>query len=294
MKIPCSELATSIKHDLIKKVSDLKKRGVTPKLVAILVGSEAEQLSFVSIKKKVAKELGITFEFVHIHKVPSFLEFASTLKQLAHQPDTTGVIIQLPLPARLQSDTLYNYIPAIKDIEGHRPKSPHLPPLGLVVLHILKYISQPSTATMPAYPNPTEDKQLFKQELKHKKIVLVGRGVTGGSAISKALQEFRINFININSGTFDPRQYYQEADIIITSVGKKILDASMVKKGVSLINTGLRKDQSKLKGDYDEEEMKQIADWYTQTPHGTGPLDVLYLYKNLIDAAYLQLSDSSK
>ncbi len=291
MKIPCSDLATSMKRDLVKKVADLKKKGVTPKLVAILIGSEADQLSFVAIKKRVAKELGITFEFVHIEKAPSFLEFASQLKELAHRPDTTGVIIQLPLPARLQSDTLYNYIPAVKDIEGHRPKSPHLPPLGLVVLHLLKFISRPTTSTAVSYPSPTEDKLTFKQELKHKKIVLVGRGVTGGSAILRALQEFRINFISVNSGTFDPHQYYREADIIITSVGKKIFDGTSLKKGVSLINTGLRKENGKLLGDYDEDEVKQIAGWYTQTPHGTGPLDVLYLYKNLLDAAYLQLSD---
>ena len=291
MKIPCSELATSMKRDLVKKVADLKKKGVTPKLIAILIGSEADQLSFVAIKKRVAKELGISFEFVHIAKAPSFLEFASQLKELAHRPDTTGVIIQLPLPARLQSDTLYNYIPAVKDIEGRRPKSPHLPPLGLVVLHLLKFISRPTTSTTISYPSPTEDKLAFKQELKHKKIVLVGRGVTGGSAISRALQEFRINFINVNSGTFDPHQYYREADIIITSVGKKVIDGASIKKGVSLINTGLRKENTKLLGDYDEDEVKHIAGWYTQTPHGTGPLDVLYLYKNLLDAAYLQLSD---
>lgn len=291
MKIPCSELATSIKQDLKKKVADLKQQGVTPKLVAILVGTEAEQLSFVAIKKKVARELGVVFEFVHIHAAPSFLEFAAMLREYSHRPDTTGVIIQLPLPARLQSDTLYNYIPAVKDIEGHRQKSPHLPPLGLAVVHLLKFIARPTPSASLGYPLIAEDKQLFKQELKHKRIVLVGRGVTGGSAISKALQSFRINFINVNSGTFDPEQYYREADIIITSVGKKVLDSSMLKKGVVLINTGLRKVAEKLKGDYDEEEVKHIAHWYTQTPNGTGPLDVLYLYKNLIDAAYLQLTD---
>jgi len=51
---------------------------------------------------------------------------------------------------------------------------------------------------------------------------------------------------------------------------------------------GLRKEQGKLKGDYEEKEIKEIASYYTPTPGGIGPIDVIYLYKNLVDAAKLQ------
>lgn len=289
MKIPCSDIATSLKSDLKKRVSDLKKRGAVPKLVTVLIGTAADQLSFVAIKKKVAKEIGVDFEFAHFKKCPSFLEFAAQLRELAHKPSTTGVIIQLPLPSRLQSDTLYNYIPSVKDLEGHRTKSPHLPPLGLAVISLLKFVANPHNHKKSVYPDQLNDKNLFKQLLKHKKIVLVGSGITGGHPIAQTLHDFRIGFINVNSRTNDPDQYYNEADIIITSVGKKVLEPKMLKKGVVLINTGLRKVGSKLRGDYNEDEVKNIASWYTQTPNGTGPLDVLFLYKNLINAATLQL-----
>ena len=62
----------------------------------------------------------------------------------------------------------------------------------------------------------------------------------------------------------------------------------MLKPGVILINVGLRKEQGKLKGDYEEKEIKEIASYYTPTPGGIGPIDVIYLYKNLVDAAKLQ------
>lgn len=288
MKIPCSEIAVSLKSDLKKKVTELKKSGSTPKLVTILIGTAADQLSFVSIKKKVAKEIGIEFELIHFKKCPAFLEFATKLRDIAHKPDTTGVIIQLPLPSHLQSDTLYNYVPPAKEIEGHRQKSPHLPPLGLAVISLLKFVANPHGHKNAMYPDRINDKLLFKQHLKHKKIVLVGSGVTGGHPIAQALQEFRVNFINVNSRTFDSDQYYREADIIITAVGKKIINPTMLKKGVVLINAGLHKDGAKLRGDYHEEEIKNIASWYTQTPNGTGPLDVLFLFKNLVDAAIIQ------
>ena len=172
MKIPCSDIATSLKADLKKKVSDLKKRGATPKLVTVLIGTAADQLSFVAIKKKVAKEIGVEFEFAHFKKCPSFLEFATQLRELAYRPSTTGVIIQLPLPSRLQSDTLYNYIPSVKDLEGHRTKSPHLPPLGLAVISLLKFVANPHGHKKSIYPDQFNDKNLFKQSLKHKKIVI--------------------------------------------------------------------------------------------------------------------------
>ena len=62
----------------------------------------------------------------------------------------------------------------------------------------------------------------------------------------------------------------------------------MLKPGVILINAGLRKENGKLRGDYEEKEIKNIASYYTPTPGGVGPIDVTYLYRNLVDAAKLQ------
>ena len=94
--------------------------------------------------------------------------------------------------------------------------------------------------------------------------------------------------MNINSQTPQPEEYYREADVIVPAVGKKILTPDMLKPGVILINVGVRKEEGKLKGDYDEKEVEPIAGSYTATPGGVGPLDVLYLYKNLVDAAKMQ------
>ena len=74
----------------------------------------------------------------------------------------------------------------------------------------------------------------------------------------------------------------------MTAVGKKILTPDVLKPEVILINVGLRRENNKLKGDYDEKEIKEIASFYSSTPGGIGPVDVLYLYKNLIEAAKLQ------
>ncbi len=288
MKIPCQEITESIKKNLIKRVKALKKKKKTPKLLTILIGESPAQLSFVAIKQRTAKEIGIKFEFLHLKETPEFLDFANLLKQKSSDKEITGIIIQQPLPSKLFTETLYNFINPLKEIEGHQNKTTYLPPLGLAVLTALKYVYQHGKISDHLIIDSRSDAVFFKNVLKHKRVVLVGRGITGGQPIGKTLSFFRINYINVNSITTDPDQYYKEADVIIIAVGKKVLTANNIKPGVILINAGLRRDKGKLKGDYDEDEIKNIASYYSTTPKGIGPIDVLYLYKNLIDSAEKQ------
>jgi len=92
----------------------------------------------------------------------------------------------------------------------------------------------------------------------------------------------------VGSTTPEPEVYIKEADVVITAVGKKIIDPGLLKPGVVLINVGLRRENGKLRGDYEESEIRDIASLYTPTPGGIGPIDVLYLFRNLIEAARIQ------
>lgn len=289
MIVPCSEIREFIVNDLKNKVKILSEEGIYPRLVTLHVGDSEEQISYVRIKEKTAEELGITFEYIHIPKAPPLFKFMQLLKEHCMSPSVTGIIIQQPLPPRLQSDTIYNFIPQPKEIEGHRAKSPHIAPLGQAVLSALKYIYIKQDISEHLYPNLQDDPSQFKSLFKSKKIVLLGNGLTGGKPIGDTLTQFKINYININSQTPNPQEYIEQADIIISAVGKKVLDPQLLKKDVVLLNVGLHKDGKTLVGDYDESEIKDIASWYTPTPGGLGPIDVLYLYKNLIDAARMKV-----
>ncbi len=287
MEIPGKIIAASIEKALKKEIKKLRKK--TPlRLTAFLVGNAADQLSYVKIKAKTAKRLGIGFELIHLKTTPSFEVFMRKIKEKSQNPKTTAIIIQQPLPAQLSTESIYEYIPSLKEIEGHKRKSLFLPPIGLAVLTVLKYIYAKARSESELVVDIATEKSLFKKLFRNKRLILIGRGITGGRPIGKTLTEARINFININSQTSDPSSYYKEADAIITAVGKKIITSDMLKRGISLINVGLRREGSKLKGDYDERDVKEIAGYYTTTPGGIGPIDVLYLYKNLIEAAKLQ------
>jgi methylenetetrahydrofolate dehydrogenase (NADP+)/methenyltetrahydrofolate cyclohydrolase len=285
MIIPCEKIALNLKRNLVKRVKKLKKRGVGLKIATIFVGTSKEQLSFIASKRKIGEKLGVKFELIHFKDAPRFDKFIRTIKNVSENPENKGVIIQQPLPARLYTETLYEFIPLEKEIESHKNKSPYIAPIGLAVLTLLKYVFYDKKISDKLVIDEKKDANIFKQALKHKKIVLIGRGKTGGTPIGRTLSQFKINYININSQTPSPETYYQEADVIISAVGKKVLNATMLKPGVSLINIGLRRENGKLKGDYDEKDIKKIAGCYTTTPKGAGPIDVLYLYKNLIDAS---------
>lgn len=257
-------------------------------LTVFLIGSSPEQLSFVKIKSNMAKALKVNFKLIHLTKTPNFIDFANLLKKEVDDKNVTGIIIQQPLPAQLSTDSIYDYIPRTKEIEGHRKKSEFIFPLGLAVMTIIKYVYDGKKKNDSLFVDLKRDRLLFKKILKGKKIIVVGRGITGGKPIGKTLGDLNINYINTNSLTINPESYYITADLIITAVGKKVIEPAMLKPGVILINAGVRKENGKLKGDYEEKEIKNIASFYTPTPGGSGPIDVVYLYKNLIDAAKMQ------
>ncbi|QQS43508.1 bifunctional 5,10-methylenetetrahydrofolate dehydrogenase/5,10-methenyltetrahydrofolate cyclohydrolase [Candidatus Roizmanbacteria bacterium] len=288
MNIPCGEIAQHLQEELIQRVQSLKNSGISPKLVTILVGSEPEQLSFVNIKKRTGEKIGVEFELVHLAEEPSAEDFKRIVSEKARDPKTTGIIIQHPFPESYNTKEIYQLIPPKKEIEGHHPESTFHFPLSIAVLSGLKYIIAREAGENNPHEvmvNFSEDKDSFYQFLQNKNIVIAGRGITGGAPIAKALEDIGVSFTVAHSQTPDPQEAYKSADIIITATGRKIITPSDLREGVILLNVGLRKENGKLKGDYDEEEIRNIASYYTQTPGGLGPLDVLYLFKNVIEAA---------
>lgn len=288
MLINGTHIAQVLEKSLKKEFKAIIKRKKSIKLVVFLIGTSPEQISFVSIKKKLAKQLGVVFEFIHLKTTPPFEKFVRMIKEKSRDPKTTGIIIQQPLPSQLNTDSIYDFISLEKEIEGHRRKTTFFSPLGLATMTLLKYVYIHPKIDSHLLIDIKKDLNQIKKATKHKKVVIIGRGITGGRPIGKTLADSKINYVGINSQTPNPEEYCKEADIIITAVGKKIINPLMLKQGVILINIGMRKEKTKLLGDYDEKEIKQIAGYYTPTPGGIGPLDVLYLFKNLLDAARMQ------
>ncbi|MFH1833253.1 MAG: bifunctional 5,10-methylenetetrahydrofolate dehydrogenase/5,10-methenyltetrahydrofolate cyclohydrolase [Candidatus Levyibacteriota bacterium] len=127
----------------------------------------------------------------------------------------------------------------------------------------------------------------FKEWLKSKRIVVIGKGKTGGGPTIQMLKKMGVELQIIDSKTQNPKDFTKSADIIISTVGKpNILKPEMIKKGIILISVGQHKGiDGKFHGDYEENEIKNIASFYTPTPGGIGPVNVAMLLENLVTAA---------
>lgn len=288
MKIPAKSIAAKIEASLKKDIHELKHHGVSPYLVDFLIGNSQELIAICDLKKKQAQKLGIKYECIHKTNIPIFEKFAQLLKEQAARSEVTGITIQQPLPPQLQTDSIYKYIPVNKEIEGHVNKSPFLPPIGMAVLSVLKYIYSENDKNKFDTVVIDSDGPNLRKILKHKRIVLVGRGITGGQPIGKTLSQLKINYLSLNSGTHEPEQYYCEADILITAVGKNIITRQCLKPGVAILNFGLHTEGGIVLGDYKEEEVSHLASYYTSPATILTTLEILYLYKNLIDSAKKQ------
>jgi len=287
MLIPCKKIAQEIENNLRSRTTKLRSHGSIPKLVTILLGTAPEQLSFVNIKKRLAKKIGIEFEFVHIAKVPTFDRFLKKLDFIAGNMRTTGIIVQHPLPAGYDHDKIYAHMSVSQDIEGHKPGSPFVFPLALSALTGLKYVCNQTdgdTDISHSIVQFKKDAPFFAKHLRGKQVVIAGRGATGGGPIAMAFDKIGIDYLITHSQTLDSDSIYKRADVIITATGNHIITSKNIKQGAILLNVGLRKKDGKLRGDYEEEDIKHKALWYNKTPGGLGPIDVLYLYSNLLDS----------
>jgi len=290
MIIPCDDIASKLEQRLAQETELLKKQGMMPKLVTVLLGTSPEQLSFVRIKQKKANAIGIDFDFVNMSKVPSFPDFLAFLQKKIHDQTTTGMIVQHPLPVGYDLKKMYAVFPLEKEIEGHLSKTFFQFPLSLSVLTGIKYVFSKDKSPETAIVDYSGDKTFFSKHLSNKNIVIAGKGPTGGKPIARTMDDLGISYTVVDSQTKDSDSIYRTADIIITATGTQVITSAKIRKGVILCNVGLRKEQGLLKGDYDEKEINNKASWYTKTPHGLGPLDVLYLYQNLLSSARLQVN----
>ncbi|OGK38985.1 hypothetical protein A3F34_02195 [Candidatus Roizmanbacteria bacterium RIFCSPHIGHO2_12_FULL_44_10] len=292
MKIDGKKLSQIILATLKKDVAVLRRKHklAAPKLVIFSVNPSSATQSFMLNKKKAAQKIGAGFELIQYNKSLRFEEFANRVTSVAQDKNVSAIIIQYPLPASLDTVTLFDFISLEKEIEGFKKKSLFDEPIGLAVLTVLKQIYSPTSqqSTKNVFVDLKKDSAFFKQVFKRKKVVLLGRGKTGGRPIGEILSKVKINYININSETSATESFLNQADIIIAAVGKNVIPHDSIKDGVVLISVGMHKENGLWKGDFDEDKIKNKALAYTPTPGGIGPLNVAYLMSNLVKAWKLQ------
>jgi methylenetetrahydrofolate dehydrogenase (NADP+)/methenyltetrahydrofolate cyclohydrolase len=280
MRVDGRTIAQNIFKDLKKQIASLASKHIKPHLAIILVGNDPASEAYVRQKKIKGEEIGIRVSIYHYKQDISTVKLAQTIQRLNKDNKVHGIIIQQPLPSHIDMQKLVLATDPAKDVDGFHPQSTFTPPIAEAVITILKNIQKLQLEGVS-----------LNEWMRNKKIIVIGKGETGGAPVIKMLKKIDVNPIIIDSSTLNPERITQEADIIISCVGKaNIITKDNIKPGVILISIGMfRGEDGKLHGDYEEQEVKGIASYYTPVPGGVGPVNVAMLLKNVLLAASTQL-----
>lgn len=249
-----------IANELIARL----KESPAPKkfLAAVIVGGDAASVSFINQKEKVAKELGVDFRIEKHGADVTENALIGTLANLGEDKDCGGIILQLPLPAHMNRESVIEAIPIEKDVDVLRGGDLVLSPAIGVVEEILK---------------------IKNYQLKTARAAVVGLGFLVGKPIVAWLAGKVKQLIALDIG--DDLARLKDADVVVLGTGKAgLVKPEMLKDGALVIDFGYsRAPDGELHGDFDSTNLinqptNQLT--YTPTPGGTGPILVAKLFEN--------------
>lgn len=278
MELSGKILAESVLNDVRDRVLKLALKKTIPELAIVTVGGEDAWQSYVSQKLKSAKRLEIRAKTIHLSG-ESEEELLNALKRLNEDKKVHGIIVQRPIPKKYDREKVINAIENVKDIDGFRSDSLYIVPVLLAIQHFIREAYRVITATD------------LKNRLKNQHVLVAGKGETAGGPAIEWLHTLGADYSIIDSKTKDSCQELKKADLIISATGKSgVVKPECLKRGVILIGVGTHKENGKIVGDYIVEEIKNIASAWTPTPGGVGPLNLAYLFQNLLKATEKQTS----
>jgi methylenetetrahydrofolate dehydrogenase (NADP+)/methenyltetrahydrofolate cyclohydrolase len=267
--------AKQIREGLKNEVLSLKAKGITPKLVVVLVGDDPASQIYVNNKEKACADIGMASE---AHKLPANTKESDVLRlveKLNRDKKVHGILVQLPLPDHINEEKVTNSIAQAKDVDG----------LGIINMGML--VKGEGDPLVCCTPQGVID--LIKTtgiEIKGKNAVVVGRSNMVGKPTAILLLKEHATVTICHSRTADLASVTSKADILVAAIGKaKMITANMIKKGAIVIDVGMNKISTGFVGDVDFENAKEVAGYITPVPGGVGPMTIAMLLKNTLKAA---------
>lgn len=268
-------LAARVREGLKKEVAQLTAEGFTPGLAVILVGDDPASQVYVRNKERACAELGIKSWKHHLPADTSQKDLVQLVERINADPEVNGILVQLPLPAHIQTEAVLDVIDPAKDVDGFHPVN-----LGLL------------TAGRPGIIpcTPAGVMELVKEsgvDVTGKECVIVGRSNIVGKPLAFLFLQEHGTVTICHSRTRDLAEVCRRADILVVATGRPgLVNGGMVKPGAVVIDVGInRTAEGKLTGDVDFASAVQQAGAITPVPGGVGPMTIAMLMKNTVAAA---------
>ena len=270
--------ATRLRAGIGQEVKDLKaRRGEVPGLAVVLVGSDPASEVYVRAKARATIEAGMqSFEF-RLDAATSQAELLALIARLNADPRVHGILVQLPLPAQIDTAAVIDAIDPAKDVDGF-----HVLNVGRLAL------GQP--APVPCTPRGCV--MLLEQvlgDLTGREAVVVGRSDIVGKPRAALLLGRNCTVTLAHSRSRDLPAVCRRADILVAAVGRPgMIRGDWIKPGATVIDVGINRidegGRSRLVGDVDFASAAPVAGAITPVPGGVGPMTIACLLQNTLDA----------
>jgi len=258
---------------LAQEILDELKNFFKRKKIAIAVISVGElkiHEAFIKQKQKAAAFLGIEFFHFHFDDKISNKILREKINEIAKRPFIKGLVLQLPLPKKFNSNALANVIPIEKDVDVLNER------------HFGRFCLKRSQILPPAVEVLKFILEKYKIDYKDKIFGVVGAGRLIGLPVINWLSQQKTTFFVVDINTKNPQKIIQNCDVVISGVGRaKLINKKWIKKGAVVIDFGFERSGDGVSGDVDFDSVKKRARLITPTPGGAGPLLVAMIYKNL-------------
>lgn len=278
-------LAKSMKDEIRRKVEEYVGAGHRrPGLAVMILGDDPGSRSYVAGKAKDCEEVGFAGNTLQYPEDISEEQLLAEVDRLNADPETDGILVQLPLPKHIDSDRILQAIVPEKDVDGFHPRN---------VASL--WLKEP--CTVPCTPKGVLHMLLdngFDVEGKH--AVVVGRSSIVGLPAAKLLLDRNATVTIAHSRTPELGDVTRSADILVVAVGKPLLiKGDMVKPGAVVIDVGVNRhpETGKLCGDVDFESAKDVAGAITPVPGGVGPLTRACLLENTFECYARSLGNNT-
>ncbi|TXK19279.1 bifunctional methylenetetrahydrofolate dehydrogenase/methenyltetrahydrofolate cyclohydrolase [Homoserinibacter sp. GY 40078] len=277
--------AAAIKSELTERVAALAARGVVPGLGTLLVGADPGSVSYVGGKHRDSAEVGIRSIREELPADASEADIRAAIDRLNDDPEVTGYIVQLPLPAGIDENAMLELIDPDKDADGLHPTN-----LGRLVLGVSGDLTSPLPCT------PAGIVELLRRhdvEIAGKHVTVIGRGITVGRPLGLLLTRKGIDatVTLTHSRTVDLAAEVRRADIVVAAIGvPHFVQPEWVKPGAAVLDVGVTRvgttesGRAKLAGDV-HPDVAEVAGWLSPNPGGVGPMTRAMLIANVVDAA---------
>jgi len=277
-KIDGRIFAQNLRKKVQKAVTQLPE---SPSLAVVLVGEDPASQVYVASKVKFTEECGMNSIEYKLPTNTTETKVVNLVKKLNDDNKVDGILVQLPLPKGINSDRVIKEIHPDKDVDGLTEASAGRLSLGKSGL-------RPCT--------PTGCVMLAKDELgdlSGKHCVVLGRSILVGKPAALLFLEQNCTVTIAHSRTENLEDVCKSADILIAAVGRPLMvKASWVKEGACVIDVGInrvpsikRPGKTRLVGDVDYSNAKEIAGSITPVPGGVGPMTIACLLRNTVIAA---------